>query len=641
MRKLVLLLALGMLLNSVPVCGQGVPMSYLPFADAPEDITDLDIVVISPILDPAWPGLPPPGFTGQADPQVRIRWTVEREGGPQYPAWENMVAATGRHQQPIRGRDGDPKGDLYPVWRPGHYTTTTRAWRWVTYTSMTIPPITIRREESAGPVQRTVTIYDTTPPRIQVRLSQSYSDAAGTIDIKEDQQNGYDVIRGATIHQGVLIVQGDGFDGSLVRDMNPSGRNLLPMLMLNAGTNPPVDIGRAMAQSGIWPSACSRIPGNTAHGFHIFEDIPLAVEARTTDNYEDYGENHVYLYRLVIEEDDPPARRFGRSRPAAVEGDSEAMQLQAGFSGFTILEPFKEPNYPLRESAPDEREGPGGAGQKRYLLKIWARDIDYGAYQDGQPNVTWVTIPVYVHDITPVCQRTATESDVQGLTVKLFGRNIDESITIIEDPLDHQVTAAAPKTVRFLAKGGHLVNQDPFETDFLEEIIMPDGEIISITDFGNICADTGSGLKDALMLPEQTRLQIEVRALDNYSIDRVVNDQEGIPPDMPPFLHWRIDGMENLDIGALDCPTEVKFQFANYRLGHGFISHVSYRFRFVLESRDKAGNEYTYNFPIYIYDTRYIHQEIMQKAKPVKSDGEENEGSSGGEDSETGETEGP
>jgi len=621
MRTWRLFLLLALLLCTVGAQGQPLPLSYQPSRDGPEDVTDLDLVVYSEVLNAGWRGAGTFG-TGVANPQARIRWMVERRHSSMSSLWEQMAPAMGTHRQPVNNLTEDSKGGLFPVWRPGTYRVSTKASRMVQYE--TSSGEMVPREEEAGPVRRDITVFDTTPPRIQIRLSQDISGSSGTIDVMEAQQDGQDVITGPTSHKGVLVVQGAGFDGSLVRDGNPSGANVMPTLVLNAGDNPQIDIGEVMAASGRWPSSCSMIPDSIAYGFHIFEDIPLVVEARVTDNYEDYRHDHDFSYYLQIEQDSGGLERMTLLRSGIPAGTSAILPRDEDYARLVIHDHFKEPNYPLRETIPDET---GEVAQRYYFLHIFASDRN-GCCQGGQPNISRVRIPIFVHDITPVCHGTGGNEPGQnepgqnepgrGLTISFTGRNIDESITIIEDPVDQEITELSPKTVRFIINGGHIVDSEPFETEFLRELIVPGDEILSVTDFGNICADSDSDLKEAVYLPEKTRIQIAVSCRDNYSIDHLVNDTAGVPPDVPPFIHWRIEGLEGLDPSALDCPTEAKFPFANFTPGYGFLEQVDYRFRFVLESRDKAGNEIMLSFPIYIIDTRYVFQEIWHKDKPLE-----------------------
>lgn len=608
------LLVLGLLFCVAGTHGQPHPLGYQPSRDGPEDVTDLDLVVYSEVLNAGWRGAGTFG-TGVANPQARIRWMVERRQSSISSLWEQMALASGTHQQPIRNLTGDPLGGLFPVWRPGTYRISTETSRMVQY--VTPSGGVVPRDERAGPVRRDVTVYDTTPPRIQIRLSQRISGSSGSIDVMEAQQGGLDVIAGPTSHRGVVVVQGAGFDGSLARDGNPSGANVMPNLVLHAGNNSQIDIGEALAASSRWPSSCSMIPGSTAYGFHIFEDIPLVVEARVTDNYEDYRQDHDFSYYLQIEQDPGGPERMNLSPGGIPAGTSAILPRYGNYARLVIHDHFKDPNYPLRETVPDET---GEVAQRRYFLHIFASDQN-GCYLTDQPNTTRVRIPIFVHDMTPVCHRSGEDEPGEnepgcGLTITFSGRNIGETITIIEDPVDHEITELSPKTVRFIVKGGHIVDREPFETEFLRELVVPGGEILSATDFGNICADGGSGLKEAVYLPEKTRIQIAVSCRDNYSIDPLVNETAGVAPDVPPFIHWRIEGLEGLDPSALDCPTEAKFPFANYTPGHGFLEQVRYRFRFVLESRDKAGNRYSLNFPLYIIDTRYVFQDIWHKSKP-------------------------
>jgi len=589
----------------------------------PEDITNVTVDEGSPELSTNWN---PSNTTYDAtvDPP-EVTWTLDREGADGTPERVGeSVTPPDQVETNALGEPGDPFGTqafpdfadpadcrsgTTPAWHPGNYTVGNHSVRRVEFESRANPAAR-PSGDSVGSGSFEVTIFDTTPPKIEVGMQQPATGAKGLVSLGEAEQSGVDVPAQGTGHQGALLASGNGFSEDMNTEYNSGMQSLDPDLVLYPENNDQIDIGEAMESS---PTVDLTAAEPTANGFHIFEDSPLDVRVKVTDNFTQYENSMFFDWALA----DADGERYTDADGNYVEGSSEGAEpSEDGFYEFTIDHPFNEPNYPTRVTAPDESET---APQTDYFLDIWSQDEDHGCWQNGLPNVAKLRIPIYVHDITPPCEG-------EGFVVRFHGRDIDDTITITEEPEDHDI-AGGEKKIKFTVQGAHLVAEQPFKAEFERPITRPDPTaniMTSVTDF-KICEIADTGLQEALMVPEKTRLQIEVKAIDNYTIDALINraglseageesgtfseieSDNGLQPD-EPYLTWGVRSMDHLSPDALNNPAMVNLQIANYREGVGFIDHVCVRYTFFVKGRDKAGNTISYELPIYVLDTVFqIH----------------------------------
>ncbi len=608
--------------------------------DGYEDITSVTMGEGSPSISTSVPG-------GKAAGAPKVEWTFSREGeafGGKNRTLNNGLMTTeantdgpngeGLYTMPGVSDPNDARCGTTPAWKPGRYSIGNHSVRRVEYEAKdadTGEPTTKRKTiESVGSAD--IVIYDTTPPALQLMMKQESSNAQGWVRLREAAENGVDKpIGDGTIHQAILEASGTGFDEML----KTSGEFSFPVTV-KMGDNDIQDVGSLIEGIASGSNDPVLVEART-FGFHVFEDTPLTVTIRASDNFSDYKKEIKFITALVDENGNVYRDAAGnpikwdqtQGERVDKEGNSldEGQAAEEAFFTKTIALPFYsvesedslyeiKANYPLRTIEPDETQLDQLCRQTKVYILLEAAD-DNGCYPQGMSsNLARLKVPVYIHDITPVC-----EGDT-GITVTFSGRNIQNTITIIEDPdTINQDTALGPKSIKFIVRGAHLVTDEHcdegFEIDWTETLTFEEDDIISKTDFENLIDHGKSyGMKNALIVPENTRLQIGVSCDDNYSLSKMVGDREIKDGDGNPFVRWQVQGMESFDSGVLESPSMVNFQFANYREGFGLLSHVKYRYMFVFESRDKAGNEITFKLPIYILDTKYQVQHIMETSNP-------------------------
>ena len=578
----------------------------------PEDITSVTMDEGSPQLSTNWN---PSSALYDTDVQAPdVTWTLEREGeqvgsttteGAQTNETGTGAAGDqfGTQAMPNFQDTNDRRSGTTPAWHPGNYTVGNHSVRRVEYQSRANPAVSPERQ-TVGSGTAAVTIFDTTPPKIEVGLIQPASGVNGLVSIGEAEQDGVDAPVEGTGHRAVLLATGNGFSEDMNTVYNSAQQSIDSGLVLLPELNEPLNIGEKMDGSSTVNPAT---PDPTAFGFHVFEDSPLKVKIKVTDNFTQYDNAMYFEWALDDADIDDP-----ENGEIFARGTSEtAAATEDGFYEITIDAPFNEPNYPTRVAEPDESAADGGS-QRNYYLDIWAEDENHDCWQNGVANMAKVRIPIYVHDITPACEGT------DGLKVRFHGRDIDDTIIITEDPVDHDIAGGA-KQIKFAVAGAHLVNEAPFDAEFSQQITRPDpaeGVLTSATHY-KLVEIPNTGLREALIIPEKTRLQFDIKAIDNYTVEKFfeVTDEGYVGPDVDdePLLSWGVRGMESLDPNAENSPTMVNFQVANYREGVGFISHVSYRYTFFMKSRDKVGNSISFELPIYVLDTKYQVQHIMER----------------------------